>query len=206
MRYFVYFSASHEKNTVSSNPAKISTLGSLKDHICSLCDVAPNAVKIIHRGRILNGDDSVPLSFFNFKESDKLLVLGKGSSMQTDAGWELLVDFERHTSDVPKIYAKNEGDLTQLEKNFLKDPERREYTKIVDRRLKGFAENCMKLLEKLDGLPIISDNTEERQAIRNREKRKFLVRGLQDALNKNDKLMTRLTDYLSRIENPENSQ
>lgn len=45
------------------------------------------------------------------------------------------------------------------------DPERRGYIKGMDKRLKGYAENCMKLLETLDGLQINNDNTEEEQVI-----------------------------------------
>uniref|UniRef100_A0A915PGF1 BAG domain-containing protein n=1 Tax=Setaria digitata TaxID=48799 RepID=A0A915PGF1_9BILA len=190
----------------STSFPKISTFGSLKEQVCSLCNVSPMALKIVHRGRILTGDNSTLLSSFNFKENDKLLILGKPPTTETDAGWKMLVDFERkHTVHVSKAYAKNECDLTQLEKNFLKDPERREYVRGMDKRLKGFAENCMKLLETLDGLQINNDCTEEEQVQRNREKRKFLVDGLQDALNKNDKLMGRLTDYVNRCEHPEDA-
>ncbi|EFO18949.2 BAG domain-containing protein [Loa loa] len=193
-------------NISTTYTEKISTLGSFKQLVCSLCNISPTALKIVHRGRILMGDNSTPLSSFNFKENDKLLVLGKPPTTETDVGWKLLVDFERkHTVNISKTYATNENDLTQLEKNFLKDPERRGYIKGMDKRLKGYAENCMKLLETLDGLQINNDNTEKEQAQRNREKRKFLVDGLQDALNKNDKLMTRLTDYLNRCEHPEDA-
>ncbi|CAG9539876.1 unnamed protein product [Cercopithifilaria johnstoni] len=204
-----HITSPQEDNTVNTSTTyaeKISTFGSLKHQICSLYSISPTALKIVHRGRILMGDDSTPLSSFNFKENDKLLILGKPPTTETDVGWKLLVDFERkHVADVSKTYAKNTNDLTQLEKNFLKDPERRGYIKVMDKRLKGYAENCMKLLETLDGLQINNDNTDGGQAQRNREKRKFLVDGLQDALNKNDKLMARLTDYLNRCQHPEDA-
>uniref|UniRef100_A0A0R3RSX0 BAG domain-containing protein n=1 Tax=Elaeophora elaphi TaxID=1147741 RepID=A0A0R3RSX0_9BILA len=189
-----------------THEGKISTLGSLKQQICSLCNICPVALKIVYRGRILMGDNSTLLSSFNFKENDKLLILGRPPTKETDIGWKLLVDFERkNTQAVSRVYEKNENDLTQLERNFLKDPERLAYIKGMDKRLKGYTENCMKLLEKLDGLEINNDNTDGEQAQRNREKRKSLVDLLQDALNKNDKLMGRLTDYLNRCENPEDA-
>ncbi|KAK6107575.1 BAG domain family protein [Brugia pahangi] len=201
--------SAQEDSTISTSTVdagKISTFGSLKQQICSLCNISPAALKIVHRGRILMGDNSTLLSSFNFKENDKLLILGKPPATATDIGWKLLVDFERkHAMDISKTYARNENDLTQLEKNFLKDPERRGYIKGMDKRLKGYTENCMKLLETLDSLQINNDNTDEEQVQRNREKRKFLVDGLQDALNKNDKLVARLTDYLNRCENPEDA-
>ncbi|VDO44015.1 unnamed protein product [Onchocerca flexuosa] len=166
---FCNFSAAEEGsigNTNAIHAEKISTFGSLKQRVCSLCSIDPTALKIVHRGRILMGDNSTPLSAFNFKENDKLLVLGRPPTRETDVGWKLLVDFERkHTVNVSEIYAKNENDLTQLEKNFLKDPERQGYIKGMDKRLKGYAENCMKLLETLDGLQINTNNTEEEQVI-----------------------------------------
>ncbi|MCP9262499.1 BMA-BAG-1 [Dirofilaria immitis] len=109
--------STEEDSTV--NAEKISTFGSLKQQVCSLCNIDPTALKIVHRGRILMGNNSTSLSSFNFKENDKLLILGKPPTTQTDVGWKLLVDFERkHTANISRIYTKNENDLTQLEKIF----------------------------------------------------------------------------------------
>lgn len=45
--------------------------------------------------------------------------------------------------------------------------------------------------------------TSQFKAQLNREKRKYLVNGIQDALNKNDKLIHRLDDYRYKCEHPE---
>lgn len=41
------------------------------------------------------------------------------------------------------------------------------------------------------------------QAQLNREKRRYLVNGLQDLLNKNDKHVNRLKEYIYKVEHPE---
>lgn len=45
--------------------------------------------EFLRLGRILMGDNSTPLSSFNFKENDKLLILGKPPTTETDVGWKV---------------------------------------------------------------------------------------------------------------------
>uniref|UniRef100_A0A183EWY5 Ubiquitin-like domain-containing protein n=1 Tax=Gongylonema pulchrum TaxID=637853 RepID=A0A183EWY5_9BILA len=83
---------------------KISTFGALKEELCR---------------RTLAAEDSAPLSSFNFHENDKLMVLGRPPSTQTDAGWKQLLEFERkHIDKIQQTYNLNNVDLTELEKNF----------------------------------------------------------------------------------------
>lgn len=181
-----------------------STFGELKELISKEADLDPSAMKIIHRGRSLAGEDGDSLSNFKFKEGDKLLVLGKPPLTQEDQGWKQLLKYEKeYLPKIGKAYDKNEEDLAGLEQNFLEGPMRLEAIKKMERRLHQFTEDCLKLLETLDGLQIVSDQTHEEQAQRNREKRKSLVNGLQDLLNRNDKFVHRLKDYLYKVEHPE---
>ncbi|VDD87852.1 unnamed protein product [Enterobius vermicularis] len=154
--------------------------------------------------RTLVGEDDDSLEKFNFKKNDKILVMGKPSASQEDGGWKKLVEYEKkNTPVIGKKYDKNEEDLAALEQNFLEGPLRMEAIKKMERRLNQFTEDCLKELEFIDGLQIVSDNTSEEQAQRNREKRKQLINGIQDLLNRNDKFVNRLQNYLYKVEHPD---
>lgn len=57
----------------------------------------------------------------------------------------------------------------------------------VEKQLKSFTEAGIRHMEKIDSLVIFSESTSDEQKQRNREKRKSLINGIQDLLNKNDK-------------------
>ncbi|ETN86056.1 hypothetical protein NECAME_16504 [Necator americanus] len=72
--------------------------------------------------------------------------------------------------------------------------------KKMEKRLLRFTETCMKHLEALDGLNINGELTTEQQALRNREKRKSLVDGINSLLNGNDKQVRRLEEYRKKLQ------
>ncbi|KAK6053510.1 hypothetical protein COOONC_08985 [Cooperia oncophora] len=71
--------------------------------------------------------------------------------------------------------------------------------KRMEKRLAHFTETSMKHLEALDGLNIIGELTTETQAVRNREKRKSLIDGINTLLNGNDKHSRRLEEYKKKL-------
>lgn len=182
----------------------VKTFGALKEFIAETAKVDLKAIKIIHRGRTLAGEDNDSLEKFNFKKNDKLLVMGRPPASQENEGWKKLLECERKNIVViGRKYDKNEEDLAALEQNFLEGPLRMEAIKKMERRLNQFTEDCLKELENIDGLEIIPEGTHEEQAQRNREKRKELINGIQDLLNRNDKFINRLKDYFYKVEHPE---
>ncbi|CAJ0592887.1 unnamed protein product [Cylicocyclus nassatus] len=179
----------------------ISTLGQLRERISEEANIDPSCMKIIHRGKTIQGDDDLSLLDLKFKKNDKLLIMGKVSTtMKDDPGFSALVSYE-NSNLVPlqKLHEEIEKDLTQLELNYLDKEKSLEMVKRMEKRLAQFTETSMKHLEGLDGLNIIGELTTEDQAIRNREKRKFLVDGIHTLMNGNDKHVRRLEEYKKKL-------
>ncbi|KAF1771076.1 hypothetical protein GCK72_002901 [Caenorhabditis remanei] len=174
----------------------IMTLGQLRERIASDNDVDVETMKLLHRGKFLQGEADVSLSTMNFKENDKIIVMGGKNAMADDAGFKMLMQYEKHNlSNLQKTYDVNLHDVADLERGFLEKPKQVEMGKKLEKKVKFFNEEAERHLETLDGMNIITDATPENQAKRNREKRKTLVNGIQTLLNQNDALLRRLEQY-----------
>ncbi|VDL79463.1 unnamed protein product [Nippostrongylus brasiliensis] len=106
---------------IGSEEGSISTLGELRNHVSEQMDIDPACMKIIHRGKTLAGDDSVSLLDLNFKENDKVLVMGKVSTaLKDDPGFSALVKYEKaNLVALQRQHEEIEKDLSSLELNFL---------------------------------------------------------------------------------------
>ena len=78
-----------------------------------------------------------------------------------------------------------------------------EMIKRMDKRVKLFTEASLKHLENIDGLQIFDESTPEETKMKNREKRKQLIDGVQTLLNQNDKFHFRLEYFKFKIEHPD---
>ncbi|PIO67490.1 BAG domain protein [Teladorsagia circumcincta] len=137
----------------------------------------------------------------NFKDNDKILIMGKvSSSLKDDPGFSALVAYEKaNLVGLQKQHEQIESDLSAMELNFLDVQKSLEMVKRMEKRLANFTETSMKHLEALDGLSIIGELTSEAQAVRNREKRKSLIDGINTLLNGNDKHVRRLEEYKKKL-------
>ncbi|KAK6730140.1 hypothetical protein RB195_006915 [Necator americanus] len=180
----------------------ISTMGQLKQRISEEANIDASCMKIIHRGKTISGTNDLSLLDLNIKENDKLLIMGKVSmAMKDDPGFSALVSYEQ-TNLLPlqKVYEDIDRDFTSMELNYLDVEKSLKMAKKMEKRLLRFTETCMKHLEALDGLNINGELTTEQQALRNREKRKSLVDGINSLLNGNDKQVRRLEEYRKKLQ------
>ncbi|VDO32811.1 unnamed protein product [Haemonchus placei] len=183
---------------IGKEDGSISTLGELKSHISKEANIESSCMKIIHRGKTITGEDDLSLVDMNFKENDKILIMGK--FLQDDPGFSALVAYEKaNLLGLQKQHEQIETDLSAMELNFLDVQKSLEMVKRMEKRLAHFTETSMKHLEALDGLSIIKDDTSETQATRNREKRKSLIDGINTLLNGNDKHIRRLEEYKKKL-------
>lgn len=174
----------------------IMNLGKLRERIAADNDVDVETMKLLHRGKFLQGDNDVSLSTLNFKENDKIIVMGGKNAMTDDPGFKMLMQYEKHNlSNLQKTYDVNLKDVADLERGFLEKAKQIEMGKKMEKKVKYFNEEAERHLETLDGMNIITEATPENQARRNREKRKTLVNGIQTLLNQNDALLRRLEQY-----------
>ncbi|CAI5439398.1 unnamed protein product [Caenorhabditis angaria] len=179
----------------------ITKLGEFRDFIAQENELDRDAMKILHRGKILSTDDEIAIESVGFKEGDKVIVMGgKKMAIKDDPGFSALLQYEKHNlNNLQKTFDELSKDLTELEKGYLEKPKQIEMIKKFDKRLKQFNEESERHLESIDGIQIIRENTPENQVKRNREKRKTLISGVQDLLNQNDKFVKRLEEYEKKL-------
>ncbi|CAD6184189.1 unnamed protein product [Caenorhabditis auriculariae] len=176
-------------------------MGQLRDFIENHGGFDKSKMKILHKGKILNQDDAHPLSDCGFKENEKIIVMGGRKVVKDDPGFSSLVAYEnKHLGLLRKTLDDIEKDIGELEKNYLEESKQREMAKRVEKRVKIFSEDALRHLENIDGLVIVTDDTDPQQAQRNREKRKSLINGIQLLLNANDALSRRLEEYFMKLD------
>ncbi|KAI1728675.1 BAG family molecular chaperone regulator 1 [Ditylenchus destructor] len=178
------------ESATSSSAKLLRTVGNLRNFIADEVDGDPEKMKIIFRGKYISTDVNEPLSKYSFKESDKLMVLNiaKKVGQEECPGFKALCDYEKkHLTEFNQTFTKNGADLSELQRNFLEGDKLAEMIRRVEKQLKSFTEAGIRHMEKIDSLVIFSESTSDEQKQRNREKRKSLINGIQDLLNKNDK-------------------
>ncbi|KAI1721876.1 BAG family molecular chaperone regulator 1 [Ditylenchus destructor] len=195
--------------STSSSAKLLRTVGDLRNFIAYEVDGDPEKMKIIFRGKYISTDATEPLSKYSFKESDKLMVLNiaKKVGQEECPGFKALCDYEKkHLTEFNQTFTKNGADLSELQRNFLEGDKLAEMIRRVEKQLKMFTEAGIRHMEKLDSLVIFSESTSDEQKQRNREKRKSLINGIQDLLNKNDKYLFELNQYVVKVENGYDSE
>lgn len=152
-------------------------------------------------GKTITGADDISLLELNFKENDKVLIMGKVSAaLKDDPGFSALVAYEKaNLVALQKQHQQIETDLSAMELNFLDVEKSLEMAKKMEKRLAHFSEASMKHIEAIDALNIIGELTSEAQAVRNREKRKSLIDGINTLLNGSDRHVRRLEEYRKKL-------
>ncbi|PIO59840.1 ubiquitin family protein, partial [Teladorsagia circumcincta] len=150
---------------IGKEDGSISTLGQFKTHVAKEANIESSCMKIIHRGKTITGEDDLSLLDMNFKDNDKILIMGKvSSSLKDDPGFSALVAYEKaNLVGLQKQHEQIESDLSAMELNFLDVQKSLEMVKRMEKRLANFTETSMKHLEALDGLSIIGELTSETQ-------------------------------------------
>ncbi|KAK5985286.1 hypothetical protein GCK32_022418, partial [Trichostrongylus colubriformis] len=65
---------------IGEDEGSISTLGELRTHVAKEANIEASRMKIIHRGKTVMGEDDLSLLDMNFKDNDKIMIMGKVSS------------------------------------------------------------------------------------------------------------------------------
>jgi len=145
-------------------------------------------------------EDEKLLSELKLKDGDKVMVLGKKPETETDQPYLRLVEFEKKSlSGLDEQSSAIANDLAGLEQGFLNGAQLAEQLKVMDKRLKQWHEDCMRLLEKLDAFELADDKTSEAQRVTNRQKRKSIVTAIEKHLHTHDQLEERRKKLVAGI-------
>ncbi|KAH0627094.1 hypothetical protein JD844_002493 [Phrynosoma platyrhinos] len=128
--------------------------------------------KLIYKGRSLKEMEQ-PLSTFGVKNGCKVMLIGKRKSPDEEAELKKLKDLELSVEHVAKKIEEVNKELGGIQKGFLAKNLQNEALHQLDKRIKGTAEQFMKILEQIDAITLPENFSDCKQ------KKKGLVKKVQ---------------------------
>lgn len=128
--------------------------------------------KLIYKGKSLKEMDQ-PLSTFGVKNGCKVMLIGKRKSPDEEAELKKLKDLETSVEQVSKKIEEINKELSGIQKGFLAKNLQTEALCQLDKRIKGIAEQFMKILEQIDAITLPENFSDCKQ------KKKGLIKKVQ---------------------------
>ncbi|XP_059671276.1 BAG family molecular chaperone regulator 1 [Gavia stellata] len=107
--------------------------------------------KLIYKGKSLKELEQ-PLSVLGVKNGCKVMLIGKRNSPEEEAELKKLKDLEKSVEQIANKLEEVNKEFTSIQKGFLAKDLQAEALKQLDKRIKGTAEQFMKILEQIDAI------------------------------------------------------
>ncbi|XP_009464182.1 PREDICTED: BAG family molecular chaperone regulator 1 isoform X2 [Nipponia nippon] len=107
--------------------------------------------KLIYKGKSLKELEQ-PLSALGVKNGCKVMLIGKRNSPEEEAELKKLKDLEKSVEQIANKLEEVNKEFTSIQKGFLAKDLQIEALKQLDKRIKGTAEQFMKILEQIDAI------------------------------------------------------
>ncbi|XP_061850990.1 BAG family molecular chaperone regulator 1 isoform X4 [Colius striatus] len=107
--------------------------------------------KLIYKGKSLKELEQ-PLSALGVKNGCKVMLIGKRNSPEEEAELKKLKDLEKSVEQIANKLEEVNKEFTGIQKGFLAKDLQTEALKQLDKRIKGTAEQFMKILEQIDAI------------------------------------------------------
>ncbi|KAM9200858.1 BAG family molecular chaperone regulator 1 isoform 2-T2 [Mergus octosetaceus] len=107
--------------------------------------------KLIYKGKSLKELEQ-PLSALGVKNGCKVMLIGKRNSPEEEAELKKLKDLEKSVEQIANKLEEVNKEFTSIQKGFLAKDLQAEALKQLDKRIKGTAEQFMKILEQIDAI------------------------------------------------------
>ncbi|KAM6142309.1 BAG family molecular chaperone regulator 1 isoform 2-T2 [Phoenicopterus ruber ruber] len=107
--------------------------------------------KLIYKGKSLKELEQ-PLSALGVKNGCKVMLIGKRNSPEEEAELKKLKDLEKSVEQIANKLEEVNKEFTSIQKGFLAKDLQAEALKQLDKRIKGTAEQFMKILEQIDAV------------------------------------------------------
>ncbi|KAM9165755.1 BAG family molecular chaperone regulator 1 isoform 3-T3 [Pangshura tecta] len=145
---------SNEKHTVQIASHQEDSEPTLKDMALLIEQVTGVPVpfqKLICKGKSLKEMEQ-PLSALGVKNGCKVMLIGKRNSPEEEAELKKLKDFEKSVEQIANKLEEINKEFTGIQKGFLAKDLQAEALNHLDKRIKGAAEQFMKILEQIDAI------------------------------------------------------
>ncbi|KAM6088919.1 BAG family molecular chaperone regulator 1 isoform 1-T1 [Chlamydotis macqueenii] len=107
--------------------------------------------KLIYKGKSLKEMEQ-PLSALGVKSGCKVMLIGKRNSPEEEAELKKLKDLEKSVEQIANKLEEVNKEFTDIQKGFLAKDLQAEGLKQLDKRIKGTAEQFMRILEQIDAI------------------------------------------------------
>ncbi|XP_068527306.1 BAG family molecular chaperone regulator 1 isoform X2 [Anas acuta] len=111
--------------------------------------------KLIYKGKSLKELEQ-PLSALGVKNGCKVMLIGKRNSPEEEAELKKLKDLEKSVEQIANKLEEVNKEFTSIQKGFLAKDLQAEALKQLDKRIKGTAEQFMKILEQIDAIAFLA--------------------------------------------------
>ncbi|XP_044862098.1 BAG family molecular chaperone regulator 1 isoform X2 [Mauremys mutica] len=145
---------SNEKHTVQIASHQEDSEPTLQDMALLIEQVTGVPVpfqKLICKGKSLKEMEQ-PLSALGVKNGCKVMLIGKRNSPEEEAELKKLKDFEKSVEQIANKLEEINKEFTGIQKGFLAKDLQAEALNHLDKRIKGTAEQFMKILEQIDAI------------------------------------------------------
>lgn len=189
----VAYGSTKHSITLTGQDGNDITVKDLSDALTSATGVPAPSQKLIFKGKSLK-DMEESLSSCGIKQGCKLMMIGKKNSPEEEAELKKLKDIEKSVEQTAKKLEKLDGELTGLKNGFLAKDLQVEALGKLDNRVKGAAEQFIRILEQIDSMSVPENFSDCRM------KKKGLVKTVQDFLAQCDKIEALISDHLAKIQ------
>ncbi|KAG7455148.1 hypothetical protein MATL_G00253490 [Megalops atlanticus] len=189
----VAYGAAKHSITVTGKDGAEPLLKDLSEALGETTGVPIPSQKLIYKGKSLREMDAT-LTSFGIKQGCKLMMIGKRNSPEEEAELKKLKDIEKSVEQTAKKLERVDGELTGLRNGFLAKDLQAEALNKLDQRVKGAAEQFMKILEQMDAMSLPENFSDCRT------KKKGLVKTVQEFLAQCDRIEAGISDHLAKIQ------
>ncbi|CAM2105933.1 BAG family molecular chaperone regulator 1 isoform X3 [Lepidochelys kempii] len=192
---------SNEKHTVQISSHQEDSEPTLQDMALLIEQVTGVPVlfqKLICKGKSLKEMEQ-PLSALGVKNGCKVMLIGKRNSPEEEVELKKLKDLEKSVDQIANKLEEVNKEFTGIQKGFLAKDLQAEALNHLDKRIKGTAEQFMKILEQIDA---ILDNV---FLERRRKLTKNLPENFSDCKLKKKGLVKKVQGFLAQCDTVEGS-
>ncbi|XP_023326223.1 BAG family molecular chaperone regulator 1 isoform X1 [Eurytemora carolleeae] len=179
----------HNGKSYNVNLTQDATTDELFTKLNSETGVPIKSMRIIFNGKQISKDSTQTISQSGICSGSKIMLLGKKYDPAQEPSYKDILNLETKALLVETKYIKLLDELDGVVKGHLDKTLQPEALKSMEKRSKGVNEELQRILENLDSVSILEDQTE----IRN--KRKSVVSQVSKIMDQNEDYINKINQY-----------
>jgi len=185
----MYLAVKHNGKSHNVQLPDESNLGDLFNLLKETTGVPIQAQKLIFNGKQISKEGSLPMHQSGIVSGGKLMLLGKKYDPSQEQSYKDIVNYETKVLLIETKYIKSVEEFDGIAKGYLDSSLEPEALKKLEKRTMSNNEELQRILESLDAVSILEDQTDIRQ------KRKSVITKIDKIMDQNEELLRKISDY-----------